>query len=466
MQKPLAIGLIVVSIIGLYLGVNLTEKHFLLIHQPEVDFDSVCDQSETLNCSKVNSSKYSSFDLGEGRAELPIAIPAIGFFALSGCVALFLLGGAAVERKKKALAALVLLADFGVAFGLYLIYIQAFKVKAWCLFCLGVDASTLGVGLLAFFAHGGGIKGVIDDLKAPDMGLAAMGLVVMLAITGGAYGNYNGKVRAVGGLDKETLAGNEDKPTRAKTDDHGHSEGDGHNHDEASKALADMSPEEKEAALAESRTAIKEFLTAHAQQERKELTINSYDGTKGNPNARVTIIEWADFECPHCKQAAFYMQDIVQRYYDHVYMAFRNYPLGKPCNTEVSRNMHPMSCEAAWGTQCARREGVFFDFHNQAFDAQGSLSSRRLEKIAVAVGMDKGWYQECINRNDIRNEVVDQLQQGRDVGVRGTPTFFVNGRELLSIHPLAVEAAIRYELIEAGLDPAQLPPDNEDLFPN
>lgn len=463
MQKRLAIGLLVVSIVGMYLGANLTQKHFLLIHQPDVDFDSVCDQSDTLNCSKVNSSKYSSFDLGEGRAELPIAIPAIGFFALSACVGLFLFGGAAPERKKKALAGLVLLADFGVAFGLYLVYVQAFKIKAWCLFCLGVDGCTLGVGLLAFFAHGGGIKGVFEDLKTPDRGLAAMGLVVLLAVSGGAYGNYNGKVRAVGGLDKETLAGNEESSPAKVADSH--SEDDGHGHGDAPKALEDMSPEEREAALAESRTAIQEFLTSHAQQERKELTINPYDGTKGNPNAKVTIVEWADFECPHCKQAAFYMQDIVQRYYDHVYMAFRNYPLGKPCNTEVSRNMHPMSCEAAWGTQCARREGVFFDFHNQAFDAQGSLSSKRLEKIAVAVGMDKAWYQECINRNDIRTEVVDQLQQGRDVGVRGTPTFFVNGRELLSIHPLAVEAAIRFELVEAGVDPAMLPPDNENLFP-
>jgi len=459
MQKPLAIGLLAVSIVGLWLGVNLTQKHFLLIHQPDVEFESICDQSDTLNCSKVNSSKYSSFSLGEDRAELPVAIPGIGFFALSGCVALFLFGGASDGRKRKALAALMVLADLGILFGLYLIYIQAFKIHAWCLFCLGMDVSTLSVGVIAFLIHGGGLKGVLEDLKAPDVGMLAMGLVVLLAVSGGAYGNYNGKVRAAGGFDKPTLADGDATPAQpVGTDPDGE-------HGDAPKALEDMSPEEREAALEESRTAIAEFLVAHAVQERVELTINPFDGVKGNPNAKVTIIEWADFECPHCKQAAFYMQEIVQRYYDHVYMAFRNYPLGKPCNTEVSRNMHPMSCEAAWGTQCARREGAFFEFHNRAFDAQGSLSSKRLEKIAVEVGLDKGWYQDCINRNDIRTEVVDQLQQGRDVGVRGTPTFFVNGRELLSIHPLAVEAAIRFELVEAGVDPATLPPDAESLFP-
>jgi protein-disulfide isomerase len=79
--------------------------------------------------------------------------------------------------------------------------------------------------------------------------------------------------------------------------------------------------------------------------------------------------------------------------------------------------------------------------------------------------MDKGWFQECIDRNDIHAEVADQLTAGRDVGVQGTPTFFVNGRELLSIHPLAVEAAIRYELVAAGVDKASLPDDPENLFP-
>ncbi len=463
MRKQLAVGLLIVAVVGIWLALDLTDTHFMAVHQPDVDYDAKCDFSQTFNCTTVNASKYSSISLGEGRAELPISTPAVGFFALTGVIALWaLFGGASEEEKiRKALAGLAALATIGVVFGLYLVWVQAVPLEGtWCPFCLALDGCTFATLGLAFFAHGGGIAGIKADVLPPDKGQAALGLVLLLAISGGAYGNYNSRVGAV---EKKTLTeGGSSSPTEAATS---HSEHDGHDHGEAPKSLDEMSPEEREAVLAESRTAITEFLGAHAKQERKEIPLNPFDGTKGNPDAKVTIVEWADFECPHCKQAAFFMQDIVQRYYDHVSFAFRNYPLGKPCNEAMSRNLHPMSCEAAWSVQCARRAGLFFDFHNQTFDAQGSLSTRRLTKIAEAVGMDKAAYQECVSRNDIRAEVVTQLTQGRDLGVRGTPAFFVNGRELLSIHPMAVEAAIRYELVEAGVDPTTLPPDPENLYP-
>jgi len=468
------IGLILVAVLGVWLGNDLTGKHFTAVYDKEeatieASEGGVCEGGDKISCLAVNGSKYSSIPLGEGRAELPVAVPAIGFFALVAFLAILGLTGTE-ERRRKAVAITFALGAVGLLFGIWLIYVQAVLIEMWCPFCLGIDACSLAVVVLSLLAHGGGMSGIIADAKQPELGVGALALLVMLAVDGGAYGSYNGKVKEAGGLEKRTLAGGSDSSGSGSgsSSSGGHSADDGHGHgDSENKPFEDLSPEEKEAALVEMRAGIGEFLAAHAQQPRVELTVNPFDGIKGNPEAKVTMIEWADFDCPHCKQAAFFMQDIAQRYYDHVQFVFRHYPLGHPCNDQVSRNVHPNSCEAAWANQCARREGQFWPFHDHTFDNQGSLGTRKMLRIAETVGIDRAWMEECINRNDVRDEVTTQIAQGREAGVRGTPTMFLNGRELLSIHPLAVEAAIRFELQEAGVDVSTiaLPPGFETVFP-
>lgn len=465
------VALIIVAAVGAWLGNDLTGKHFTALYeQEEAKLDAaedrgVCESGEKISCLAVNGSKYSSISLGEGRAELPVAVPAVGFFGLVAFLAILSLSGTE-ERRRKALAFMFAIASVGLLAGFWLIYVQAFLIEKWCPFCLGIDACTLLVVVLSAVGHGGGLRGIIEDVKQPELGIAALALLVMLVGDFGAYGSYNSRVKAAGGLDKQTLVGG--ASDSSGSDSSSSSSGDSHDDHEGGgeTAFEDMSPEERDAALAEAKAGIADFLVVHAAQPRQEMSVNPFDGVKGNPQAKVTFIEWADFECPHCKQAAFYMQDIAQRYYDHAQFVFRNYPLGQPCNDQMSRNVHPDSCEAAWSVQCARREGLFWPFHDHVFDNQGNLGSRKMLKIADLVGVDKAWLEECINRNDIREEVTAQLRQGRDAGVQGTPTMFVAGRELLSIHPLAVEAALRYELKEAGVDisAVDLPPGFESVF--
>jgi uncharacterized membrane protein/protein-disulfide isomerase len=473
MRKHLPWLVVVAALIGLWLAQDLVVLHYDLQFDPDKAAQSGCEQSDTLSCGAVNSSKWSELPLGEGRAPLPTAVPAVGFFVMSGLLAMLALFGSE-ERRKKALAVVAGFAAIGVLLGLWLIYIQAFALKAWCLFCLGVDAASLTILVVALLSHDGGVKGVLADLKELDWGLAGIAVVVILAVSGGSYGSYNGKVSAAGGLHKRSLVDG-GGPTPAEdrgTEGQGgagpvaHGPGDGHDHDaEQPKSLDEMTPEERVAAIAETRQQLMELYAAHMSQPKHEIEVNPFDLVKGNPDAKVVMVDFADFQCPYCGQVAFFMQDIAQRYYDHILFVYKHYPLGADCNEHMTRDMHPEACEAAVGVQCARRKGKGWLYHDHTYDSSSSLGTRKLMKMAEGIGLDREWFGECIEKEELWNEVRTQVDQGHALGVAGTPALFINGRELLSMHPVAIEALIRFELKGQGMTAAQLPADPDGIFP-
>jgi protein-disulfide isomerase len=142
---------------------------------------------------------------------------------------------------------------------------------------------------------------------------------------------------------------------------------------------------------------------------------------------------------------------------------FKHYPLGTACNAGLSRDIHPHSCEAAVGTQCARRQGKFWEFHDHTFDNQGNLGTKTMLQVADQLGLDRAEFEECLNRDTLWDEVRAQVAQGKELGITGTPTMYVNGKELSSPHPLIVEAALREELKARGV--TELPEDADDIFP-
>jgi protein-disulfide isomerase len=248
------------------------------------------------------------------------------------------------------------------------------------------------------------------------------------------------------------------KPDASKKPD-AHSEDDGHGH---GKSEADMSPEELEAAKVEARKAITEFQKQYATLHADDLEVFAWDGVKGSKTPKITVIEFADFDCPHCKLAAFYTQDLVHRYGDNVQFVFKNYPLGKDCNDSLTNDVHPNSCRAAVGTVCAGRQGKFWQQHDGTFAKQGSLSKRTIKSIAKDIGLDMDRFNDCLEAAAPWDDVKTQVLQGRSLGLTGTPAFYVNGKALPSPHPLMIEAAMRVELKALGV--TELPEDKDSLF--
>ena len=108
---------------------------------------------------------------------------------------------------------------------------------------------------------------------------------------------------------------------------------------EAPKSFDDMSPEEQEKALGEARKGVAEFAKTWGAADAMSIEVLGQDGVKGaGDDAKVTVIEFADFDCPHCRLAGYYVKDLAHRYGDQVRFVFKNYPLGSKCNDGLSRH--------------------------------------------------------------------------------------------------------------------------------
>jgi len=164
----------------------------------------------------------------------------------------------------------------------------------------------------------------------------------------------------------------------------------------------------------------------------------------GNKDAKVTIVEFSDFQCPFCEK---YFTDseaqIIKEYVDtgKVKFAFRNYAF--------------LGNESTWAGEaaaCANDQGKFWDYHNylythQGGENQGAFSKENLKKFAVEVGLNSSQFDSCLDTDKYAKLVADDLAAGQKVDVSGTPTTFVNGKIIVGAVPYAdIKKVIDQEL--------------------
>ncbi len=142
--------------------------------------------------------------------------------------------------------------------------------------------------------------------------------------------------------------------------------------------------------------------------------------SKGASDAKVTIVEFADYQCPHCKRAAGAMDQIVKRYGDDVRVVFLDFPI----------NPSGISRIIAEGGACAAKQGRFWAYHDLAFDKQSTLGKESATMFASQVGIDADVFQSCMDSSFPREQVAKAEAEARRLGLRSTPTFFLNGRRL------------------------------------
>ncbi len=457
MRNALPWLLLPLALVGIWLGVDLTDTHITVLYEPNTALDQWCDVSATFDCSAVARSKYSHIGLGEGRAALPVSLPAVGFFAVIALLGAMVGLNSDEEKRRKGLALTALVLSPAILFSVYLLVIQGI-LGTWCIKCLMMDATVIAAFVVALMAHGGGFKGVIDDLKPVQTGLLITSVVLGLVVNGLYYRNFSDKVA----IAEAKTAALEDKGGDGSTEDDGGTSIEDLDEDEQAKLRAQL-----QEILEQARAAIGQFYADYDSFPRKELGKNSFDGVKGAADAKVQIVEFADYECPHCQMAAPQMKELIERYGDKVELVFKNYPLGKKCNEQMSRDMHPDACEAAVATQCAGRQGRYWEMHDIVFmKARNgeSVGTRQLKKYAKTVGLDANEFAACLTDDSAWQEVRLQVADGRKAEISGTPAFFVNGVQMPSPHPAFVEASVRRELIALGV--TDLPPDEDGVFGN
>jgi len=157
------------------------------------------------------------------------------------------------------------------------------------------------------------------------------------------------------------------------------------------------------------------------QPTRRDLSepVNATDHIRGAPHARVTVVEYGDFECPTCKQAVTAVKLLLERFPEQVRFVFRHFP---------QEALHPHALQAAEAAECAGGQGKFWPMHDLLFGNQNHLAPKQLHSYAERLGLDMARFTAEMDDEVYRQRIREQIASGRASRVRATPGFFVEGR--------------------------------------
>jgi protein-disulfide isomerase len=163
--------------------------------------------------------------------------------------------------------------------------------------------------------------------------------------------------------------------------------------------------------------------------------------TLGPKDAPVKMIEFADFQCPFCKRSEDAVQAVHKKYGNQVQLIFMDFPL----------SFHPHAMPAANAARCAGSQGKFWQYHDALFADQSKLDPADLKATAKTLGLNMAKFNACFDKDQYSKEIQQDLNEGHKLNVNGTPTFFINGREVVGAQPAEnIEGIIDQELAKNG----------------
>jgi protein-disulfide isomerase/uncharacterized membrane protein len=378
---------------------------------------SVCSVSDIFNCDTVNRSEYSEF-MG-----VPIAFIGAGFYAavLAASVAALRMP----EDHKRAAHAIFFGSILSIFYSGFLAW-ASMQLGAWCLFCIslyGVNLILLaGSALQARTLDGETLFGGIAPalMGKEDKSISQMLIVGVIALVGSVFA-YN---RAGGGA-----------PSAGEVI--------------AEKAPGDIDPAE---------------LAVLFQAPKGPLEVDGTEPVYGDPNAPYVLVEFADFQCPHCAATTPELKALIQAH-PEIQLQFKHYPLSGACNDAIGSPGHENSCHAAAAAECARLQGKFWELTTLMFKNQQYLAKDDIRFMAGQVGLDKDAFETCMGDPATEQAVRVDAAAGDKAGLSGTPTLYlkgVKGEEWVHVKGLGDEAAALVAAHKMGIElpptPAFAPP--------
>jgi protein-disulfide isomerase/uncharacterized membrane protein len=363
MLKRLKI-LFVLNIVGAGLSVYLT-KHFYAIRGGYGSFKSFCNISEGMNCDLVASSPFAQLLPG-----YPLSSFAAGWLLVTAIITLFAKNAFWRRDTHRALFGLALGSTlFSVAYFI----VMAFVVQSYCLFCLGLDVINIAsLGIVLSLKPEGLKEHPLDKEKWKTF----IGIfVVTMAVT----------VFGLKTIDESRV----------------------------------------------SKTSLDETFNSVISSKPVSISMQDSYPVIGNKEAPITIVEFSDFQCPFCKFGAITMHTLWLKYGGEKNNTFkivhRNFPLDMACNRLVKHNMHKFACEASRAALCANFQGKFKETFESIFENQASLATGKAAEYAKATGLNATQFDTCMNSADVNNAISKDIDEGEQLGIQSTPTFFING---------------------------------------
>jgi uncharacterized membrane protein/protein-disulfide isomerase len=394
MSKGQARFALACAVLGLAASAWAANVHYHLLYDPT--YTSFCDVNATVSCTTVYQSRFSTV------RGMPVAILGAIWFAVAGLLAL---GGlTARDSVRESIPGyLFVLSTAGLAVILYLGYASFFLIKAVCILCLTTYAAVIGLFLVSGAATSIPMTTLPRRAARDARVLVGSPLALLLVIL-----FFAGAATTLAFFPRETVTASGEH-----------------------------------VAPAPSQNQTNEFERWYSSQPRVPLIIPS-DG------AKVLVVKFNDFQCPACGQSYQQYKPVFAKYDAQqpgaVKLVLKDYPLNRDCNDNMMQTLHPAACDAAVAVRLTPPAKVA-EFEDWLYSHQPAMTSPSVRQAARDIGGVSDFESKYAS---ILGSVKTDIALGRQLGVKSTPTFFINGVKIEgALPPVYFDQAIAYELKRA-----------------
>lgn len=203
------------------------------------------------------------------------------------------------------------------------------------------------------------------------------------------------------------------------------------------KMLGDEKTEKKKSEVVASLSKSGDLQVALKEPEIIAVTIDTTGRPMlGDAKAPVSVVEFADYQCPHCQAAGKALKAVMKKYPGKIKLVFMDFPV----------NPSGVSKLVAQGAFCADKQGKYWEYHELAFAKQRELNDKSPESLARDLSLKIEDFKTCLNSQDAKNKVDKDQAEGQRLGITGTPTIFLNGKKLHSYTESELEKSIEKAL--------------------
>lgn len=395
MHKGILQTILLISVGGMVLALFLVSQHYR-ITSSGIPGESFCNINDYVNCDVVNGSVYSEF--------MKVPVAGLGFIYLLTIFLYLLPIVISGNPKKHRLYFAFFLSSLSVAVSLGMAYLSFFKIGAFCLLCAGLYLVNISIFILFPFGLGIPYSKLIKTMETYMK--AIFGSSSQLGFPPRFLSNLflSGFIMLAGSLIFIKL---------------------GHTEEQKKLPPTPVAPSPS----ANKPLTIDQMVEIHFSQQKIPIEATGQPFF-GNPNSKISLFEFSDYQCPHCKLAAIYLKTQLEPYKKDLVFYTVNYPLDQSCNPRMTRPLHQEACNAAMASICAGKQNKFWEFHDLTFRNQSKLGVKILQEQATELGLTMPAFNACLASGDTKDVLKKDLALAASLDINGTPTLYVNGRRM------------------------------------
>ena len=408
-HRPWMLRLLIgVLLFGAGIGVYMARHHEIELYGGDAYQSETligCAEAEGVSCNIVNTSAWSEV----------LGVPTFAWAVPTYLLLVVLAFGALRGRHSfKPLIVAVGLATVGFSGWLY--YVSVYELGYICLWCMrlyGINAAIVVLSAASGITR--------DDLpRTRDLAVAAAVFASLTVVTVGVQKAH--RAHLLEGA--PGIARIQEVSTQAA-------------------APAGHDPEGDAPALS--------FAVTTEDGHPAQLVVQPTDAWKGNPEAKVAIVEFGDFECGYCKRASFELRRLYEAYKDDIVFVFKHFPLDPACNAGVNNKRHRDACHAAAASVCAQDQGRFWEMHDLLYKNNHQLGDESLLAYANSLELDIERFMQCMRDERGTERVKRSALDGKAVETHGTPRIWIGGNGTASLYRSGSSAEQMARAIESAL---------------